>query len=160
MGLDAMVYAKLEDIYDPELKEEVKYVLRQERGTRYNISLRIGSYAALHYLRNFYTMVYSDINKKRPDVDKTHLLNHSDCDGYYIDWEFSKVIWTDEHLSIGSSTKLLQELEFLKEYVEGLPENGEEEELIEGTETIKWVFKALYLLARVSVDTNAPLVFL
>lgn len=92
-------------------------------------------YSFIHYLRRFYAQVETDPNwvpaPVKEDEDPTddpaieevssmlesHLLCHSDCDGFYLPIKFDEIIFDDEDRipggALGSSYKLLEELIFI-----------------------------------------------
>ncbi len=104
-------------------------------------SERFGGYNRIHILRKW---VYEFVEgNSREDIDKFYalptgkyeqitlkdekcssLLNHSDCDGCYIDYKYFGIvnIETDGSLRIGDLTKLAEELAMLKnKYYEEMP---------------------------------------
>jgi hypothetical protein len=168
MGLDASVDVLVKDLGDPDLISEAK---RKGLKSSDDIGLRVGSYSALHYLRDFYGIVYQDVNGRGVEVEATHLLNHSDCEGYYLPERFEKPVWIDDSergvksaVSIGSTSKLLQELEWIRPYVEWLPPEEiavtpEERAMASDYAVVRHVFDVMYFLARVSMDVYRPIIF-
>ncbi len=83
------------------------------------IHTRPGSYSGLHRVRAAYIAIkgldqepkVTDENRGIPESHKSsHLLNHSDCEGWYLPDDFSEIFWYDQ-ITIGSSVRLLSELE-------------------------------------------------
>ncbi|MBE9207932.1 hypothetical protein IQ244_15650 [Nostoc sp. LEGE 06077] len=93
------------------------------------------SYSTIHYLRYFaarfienrgWNPTVEDSNKKDIptylgdyifELKKSHLICHSDCNGYYLPIDFETVIY-DQNLPgywLGSSIYLVKELEYLAE---------------------------------------------
>lgn len=163
------------------------------------VGIRVGSYTLLHYLRRYAT--YLDINNAPPEPCKEceptqdqllldiydgkkstsfpHLIDHSDCNGYYIPCDFETPLWVDpldygveqdedlvEFLSVGSSTKLLQELLEINKHL-GVDLNKtvtdiyEYAEDIEGTdyEVEKWCLCILYKMCLTSAKLKLPIIF-
>jgi hypothetical protein len=146
---------------------------------------RIGSYGALHHLRAYAAYlerhgrppatpdlcgeecrelieVYARV---RPTQAFPHLIEHSDVDGWYVPVDFERPAWvagvgdTEPLWSVGSSQRLLAELDALNEHL-GIPGDygqlggGEAcSALVAGDpwETHRWVWCVLHWLARESV---------
>jgi len=76
-----------------------------------------GSYVGLHYVRQEYAKLKRwdyDFRHRRggkpdPRAFVSHLIHHSDCDGYYLPKRFDLPGWLGG-ISVGSSYKLLEEL--------------------------------------------------
>lgn len=158
---------------------------------------RIGSYSIIHNLRRY--AAHIDINGKPPlerceleesskddfllqiydgDVDTKflHLIDHSDCDGYYIPCEFETPIWIepaeigmkdneDILISVGSTNKLLKELEMLNEHlqidvnvIDDL-ESFSEKILDDDLEYVKWAWAVLYYMCKASIEHRQPIIF-
>lgn len=163
------------------------------------VGIRVGSYTLMHYLRRYAAHV--EFNKQPPEpcreCDPTqdqllldiydgkrttsflHLIDHSDCNGYYIPCDFETPLWIDplefgveqedelvEFLSVGSTIKLQQELLEINKYL-GIDLNKtvkdiyEYAEDIEGTdyEVEKWCLCILYKMCLTSVELKLPIVF-
>lgn len=140
MGLDIEVDATVAQVHD-RLMEKHRYakgeqadrigmdlihlgMLEQEQlyDRRKSISTRPGSYSGLHVVRGEYAKLQGwpvdakghAISHAEELTQYSHLINHSDCDGCYVPYDFEKPIWTDNELSIGSSVRLLEELRELE----------------------------------------------
>lgn len=95
-----------------------------------------GSYHNLHLLRGF--AIYLEKEGRLPSTDEresdypllqlqyegafetakfAHLIEHSDCEGYYVPIPLTEPIFTEEGESIGSVFGLLDELNLLKEWL-------------------------------------------
>lgn len=159
---------------------------------------RLGSYAILHQLRRY--AAHIDVNNKPPEEPcelheasndqallkiydeevKTqfpHLIDHSDCDGYYIPCEFSVPIWiqpseiemdnSDDDLliSVGSSILLKKELCVLNEYLKISTdelqdiENITEKFINDDWEFVKWCWAILFYMCDLSIKHNQPIIF-
>ena len=121
-----------------------------------------GGYSGLHTLRAEYARVKrlkfvsnpgsTDIDYKDKDVRKSHLLNHSDSDGWYIPEEFPDPILllksgtANDYLSIGSSNRLLAELMEISATLFEL--QGAQE-----------IWDGVFLCAAASVLTRTPIEF-
>lgn len=116
---------------------------RKDTGTR------PGSYAGIHVVRCAYARHRGwplDESGRHPHYahcEKSHLCNHSDCDGVYIPEDFAEPIWTPEKLSIGSSWRLLCELWEIVGWRDAEPERSNAGH--------GWRWDELYLPAIVSV---------
>ncbi|WP_280426000.1 hypothetical protein [Nocardia carnea] len=111
---------------------------------------RIGSvpYSFVHYLRRAYARAHEypdqplepvgagEDPSDDPAVDQlrymfeSHLLCHSDCEGYYLPVEFDEVLYPDDELGIpggmvGSSAALLSELVYVAPYLGITLDDGE-----------------------------------
>lgn len=151
-------------------------------------------YSAVHYLRRFYAHVVKNpawVPTRVPSgedasddpvlddeelVVGSHLLCHSDCEGYYVPLEFDEVLITEDLLEeaagmIGSSYRLKSELELVAPKL-GIslangdlsPEEGarlndeicsDEGEFV----TEKHVWLMLYECARFSIEHKTLIVF-
>ncbi len=120
------------------------------------IHTRPGSYYGLHAIRDQFIKLKGlppepGINERDQGIPEAHLqyhlLSHSDCDGWYLPNDFAEPIWTPEHLSIGSSVRLLAELQEL--------------ELLRAKEGCEWGgrWDAVYIQAVASVVTRTPILF-
>ncbi len=149
-------------------------------------------YSFLHYLRRVYAHVAQNPNwraeplknGKDPSNDSvldmeyamlsSHLLCHSDAEGYYVPQDFTDVIFDDSGTipggMIGSSHQLLRELVMVAPALGIVLENGElsdaEAERINEVgasdkglwiEYIVWI--ALFEAARLSIEHNTLIVF-
>lgn len=160
---------------------------------------RVGSYSLLHYLRRY--AAHLDQNGKPPgkDCEKDpskdplllkiydeevstkfpHLIDHSDCSGYYIPCDFPKPLWLEpfesdnsddeefvEYISVGSSTKLLEELLEINKHLNldtddimndlsGYFEKIANDDL----EIEKWCWSVLYYMSLNSKMLGIPVVF-
>jgi len=157
---------------------------------------RIGNYNLIHHLRRY--ALHIEVNGKPPldcsedpckdelllkiydDELKTsfpHLIDHSDCDGYYIPVEFPKPIWIKPSeidieeevdnplISIGSTINLLKELETINKYLqvniddlENL-ENYSERITGDNNEFVKWCWGVLYQMSTNSIKFSQPIIF-
>lgn len=106
-----------------------------------------------------------------------HLIDHSDCDGYYIPCHFDEPMWIhpselnmtdyDEDLmiSVGSSYKLMEELENLNKYLNIDTENLEPLEKYSDSiagdkwEFVKWCWAVLYYMCQNSIQFRQPIIF-
>ncbi len=156
---------------------------------------RVGSvpYSFVHYLRRAYARAYENPDEPLapvadgedptddPVLDslvymfESHLLCHSDCEGYYVPVDFDEVLFPDDELGlpggmVGSSMALLRELVYVAPYLGITVSDGEltdteidriyeehndEHPLYRERET--WVL--LYEAARVSVANNTVITF-
>jgi hypothetical protein len=145
-------------------------------------------YSFLHYLRRVYAHVVQNPNwhaeplknGKDPTKDSvldreyamfsSHLLCHSDAEGYYVPQDFTDVIFDDSGGMIGSSHQLLRELVMVAPALGIVLENGElsdaEAKRINEVgasdiglwiEYIVWI--ALFEAARLSIEHNTLIVF-
>lgn len=158
MGLDIVVYANVDDVCEVisacengvKDKELALELLKKFKG-KDSIGTRPGSYGGLHVVRRKFTdfmKIESEpdfIHSKGIPVahEPFHLLNHSDCDGWYLPESFFKPVWCD-YVSIGSSVSLLGELESIA------PDQSED-----------WFSKwaALYVPAVASMVSGRPIKF-
>lgn len=152
---------------------------------------RLGNYAVLHQLRRY--AAHLDVYNKPPaascDLEEAtkdeallklydgetgtsfpHLIDHSDCDGYYLPVSFNDPIWIDkdgedEVISVGSTVKLLQELRYINKHLQVDPDLTENlETLSEGLvsddlEFEKWAWAVLYAMCLRSLELNLPIIF-
>lgn len=159
---------------------------------------RIGNYNLIHHLRRY--ALHIDINGKLTDdfsslldpcEDKLllkiydeelktnfpHLIDHSDCDGYYIPVEFSTPVWIKPSeidiedddssmlISIGSSINLLKELEFINKHLQVDISDLSDLEIFSGKiagdelEFVKWCWGVLYQMSVNSIKYSQPIVF-
>ncbi len=139
-------------------------------------------YSFLHYLRRAY--IYATEGKPLPSGEPTgkdekainkalkksesHLLRHSDAEGYYVPIDFAEVIEDSELTGnyLGSSQALLRELEVLRAPL-GAPESPPESLLAKwdesdedeplGVERMVWA--ALYRAAQASIREGSAIAF-
>jgi hypothetical protein len=101
-----------------------------------------------------------------------HLLYHSDCDGFYVPFDFREVIFAPDVIGelIGSSYRLMDELLFVAPFlninVSGGVLTDEEAEKVNdeavsedpyATEKMVWI--NLFECARISIDYGTAIVF-
>lgn len=126
MGLDVCVNVTPEQVLSNEfLNEEEKALLPLFREAcavchlcpTDTLSTRPGFYHGVHQVREAYRKTKARALGLDPDdarvdeaLEKSHLDNHGDCDGWYLPENFETPIWVNEELSIGSSQRLLREL--------------------------------------------------
>ncbi len=128
MGLDISVNVTPKEVLDSyELKDHPELLrLFQQACEREmlkedeTISTRPGSYSGLHRLRTAYAEHKGIKTDGKPTEWQTgnvllesHLVHHSDCDGWYLPDDFDKPILQESGrtvTSIGSSKRLLAEL--------------------------------------------------
>lgn len=83
-------------------------------GNEDTVHTRPGSYSGLHALRDafikFKNIEVPEMQTVHESHRKYHLLNHSDCDGWYLPDDFEEVIFTHD-VCVGSSYALLRELQ-------------------------------------------------
>ena len=83
----------------------------------------------------------------------SHLVNHSDCEGYYLPDDFPEPQWIrttgerESALSVGSSVRLLSELTELLESKDEWPDE------------FGWRWDALFVAAIASVVSRSVIVF-
>ncbi|MGD9580701.1 MAG: hypothetical protein AB7V50_04970 [Vampirovibrionia bacterium] len=163
------------------------------------VGIRVGSYHLLHYLRRFAAHIDLDAKPPEPcrECDPTqdeflldiydgksvtkflHLIDHSDCNGYYLPCDFDEPLWIDpeefgkshddelvEYLSVGSSIKLKEELLELNKHLnidldKSLDDIYSYAEEIEGTdyEVEKWCLCILYKMCQASINLRLPVIF-
>lgn len=161
-------------------------------------SEQIGNYNLIHHLRRY--AAHIDINGKPPENSceledasddklllkiydeevKTkfpHLIDHSDCDGYYIPCDFPKPLWIkpseigmDENdddilISVGSSICLLKELleinKFLNIPITELEDLDKyaEQILDDDWEFVKWSWAVLHYMCQKCTQLHQPIIF-
>jgi hypothetical protein len=116
------------------------------------IQTRPGSYHGVHCIRCLYAKLKGWPVEKNETVlmegdcpaRTSHLINHSDCEDFYVPAKFAAPIW-HEGTSIGSSQRLLDELR--------------EIEHVEKDENQQWAWDALYIAALASVTCHACIHF-
>jgi hypothetical protein len=181
---------------EEELQSDNDESLKEE-GIEYFCE-RLGTYSLLHHLRRY--AAHIDVKGEPPqepcEVDEVnqdacllkvydnevvthfpHLIDHSDCDGYYIPCSFDTPIWInpseigmeEDHedltISVGSSEKLLKELEKINEYLKISPEETEDLEKFseklasDEWEFVKWSWAVLYNMCQQSLKFRQPIVF-
>jgi hypothetical protein len=159
---------------------------------------RLGNYSVLHHLRRYAAFI--DKTNAPPETpceleeaandeillevydgetrtQFPHLIDHSDCDGYYIPCSFEKPLWIkpseigmdqddDEMLiSAGSSKKLLEELTILNNYLQiDTDEISNLEEFAtriasDKWEFVKWSWAVLYYMCVNSIKFRQPMIF-
>ncbi|MEW5818718.1 MAG: hypothetical protein AB1782_00880 [Cyanobacteriota bacterium] len=161
---------------------------------------RIGSYTNIHYLRRY--AAHIDKNNTppeplKPSDDPTqdplllaiydgesktrfpHLIDHSDCNGFYIPCNFPEPLWIGpeeeideedeelvEFISVGSSTNLHEELIKLNEYLNVDTDKIDSDlsdffSAIQGDEyeTEKWCWGVLYYMTLNSKMMSVPVIF-
>ena len=101
----------------------------------------------------------------------SHIICHSDCDGYYVPIEFSEPIFDPEsNLTLGSSIAMVEELIAVApslgiDIVDRALSDDEAKKLAEANDDSapfyreKIVWFTLWELANVSVQQNATLIF-
>ncbi len=118
------------------------------------IHTRPGSYAGLHVVREHFARIHGlpkfdcgfVFGKEQPkEWDPFHLLNHQDCEGWYLPNDFPKPAWLGT-ISVGSSVRLLNELQEMELERATNPDWGP-----------RW--DAVYLAAVASVVTRQPIKF-
>lgn len=151
------------------------------------------AYSSLHYLRRIYAHVSQDPHWKPepvgedesptddPAVDqetnlmRSHLLCHSDAEGFYVPVDFEDVIFDDGDTvpggMLGSSQRLMEELVVLAPYLEIWLDDGELSdseasrlnEEAEGEKNPFWIEKLVWLslfeAARLSLKHKVAICF-
>jgi hypothetical protein len=206
MGLDGQLIGKDSEEFS-DLEEKLVEELNRSVGIRLPIGQlygqayfeRIGRYSDLQRLRSYAAHI-ALFNKPPESIDEPiseelrmmydgskpfshpHLMNHSDCEGYYVPTSFagpvqiplllaidsessqSDQVW---HADVGSSAILLRELESINEFLK-LPDAARQKrqskpllDPIEGDiwAGIKWAWSVLYWLAQESVERNVLIMF-
>jgi hypothetical protein len=158
---------------------------------------RIGSYSALHVLRGLALRheqgkpldqlsekdLYEESQHFYENAGSSqqfqHLLNHSDCDGYYVPYDFAEPLLLNytppaededsdspEQISVGSSLSLLQELNALAPLLALPGDLGElgEDAFASQVDTHRWptaaqVWGILRCYARESAENRLVMVF-
>lgn len=159
---------------------------------------RIGNHSMIHHLRRYAAHIdvvgkppeYSceleeasndefllDIYDEKTKTNFPHLINHSDCDGYYIPCDFPEPIWIepeeyeslekhiDEPISVGSSLRLMDELNKINTYLKINPDDIEDLEKFYETisndnlEFVKWCWAVLHTMCQKSINHRQPIVF-
>lgn len=130
MGLDIWVAARPDKVlenYELEDQPELKRLFKEAcvalgLASDQEISTRPGSYSGIHRVRTAYAKMkgidtgedHAEWQRKDDVLPDSHLVHHSDCDGYYLPSDFIKPIRADQDgngcVSIGSSVRLLAEL--------------------------------------------------
>ena len=156
MGLDITVNVSKSEVldclkYDDDLVNHPELARSIIADTKHDfIHTQPGSYNGLHIVRQEFIKLHNLEPEKSLFIPeshrKYHLLNFSDCEGWYLPCEFEQVFWTENSYSIGSSYKLLNDLESMELLRATNPEWG-------------WRWDALYLPAVASVVTNTPIRF-
>lgn len=112
-----------------------KFIEPEKIDEEYNSNLDGFPYSYLHYLRRVYALYKRDEKiisiKELTDSDfniiddessmfDSHLLCHSDCEGYYLPVDFEEVIFDESAVGgmIGSSYRLLDEIMPLAELID------------------------------------------
>lgn len=162
MGLDIIVRVKVSEVRD--CVGELESTLQEREAMRIldtmpmdrNVSTRPGSYSGLHAVRCEYAklkgwatsgtfVAISDESKA------SHLINHSDCDGYYMPDEFIEPQWLatsqGHNISLGSSVRLLDELTELMAVKDRWPDGFQR----------RW--DAVFIAAVASVVSGQPIIF-
>ena len=144
-------------------------------------------YSFIHYLRR--AIAYHAVGETLTEVPKggdaaddpilaeeyymlsSHIICHSDCDGYYVPIEFSEPIFDPEsNLTLGSSIAMVEELIAVApslgiDIVDRALSDDEAKKLAEANDDSapfyreKIVWFTLWELANVSVQQNATLIF-
>lgn len=144
----------------------------KSRPGKHIINVRIGNYSALHVLRRFAAEIdgwdkekyrtQQDISKCNDTMNGLydydyylrkskfkHLIDHSDCEGYYLPFDFETPgVTNDKNHSIGSSVRLKHELE---EIMDAINETNNLE--------IETIWDRIYELACLSVQHQLPIEF-
>lgn len=128
MGLDIRVNVTVAQVrdnlskLDNELQqmEALRIMDNEDMDDDETIVTEPGSYHGLHVVREVYAELrewpeYSTALPFNEAHSSSHLMNHSDCDGWYLPERFDTPQWIigpDEKysISVGSSYKLLEEL--------------------------------------------------
>ena len=165
MGLDIHVDVLAGDILteidewpDPVQRKEARRCFC-EMDPNQPIHTRTGSYHGLHRIRQQYAKLKGwpiDDSFHVPITEETrgsHLVNHSDCDGYYLPDDFPDPEWIrttgkrESALSVGSSARLLAELTELVAVRDSWPDDFE------------WSWDAIFAAAFASVVSRRPIRF-
>jgi hypothetical protein len=150
---------------------------------------RIGSYSALHQLREYaaHLEVFSKPPARYEGTDAgllreiyggsratglfPHLINFSDCEGLYLPIALAEPIWIELEegttYSVGSSIALARELRTINEFLGVRKDHGQlRDEGLDPYEVLdlddgtpRWQWGVLHWLARVSVERNLLLQF-
>lgn len=141
MGLDIHVdvlagdiLTEIDDWKDDAQRREARRVFCEMEPNQ-PIHVRTGSYHGLHLLRQQYAKLKGwpiDDEYHVPiysETQNSHLVNHSDCEGYYLPDDFPEPQWITSsaengfQLSVGSSVRLLAELSELLTVRDNWPED-------------------------------------
>lgn len=116
-----------------------------------------GSYRGLHVVREVYAEMrewpeYSTALPFNEAHSSSHLMNHSDCDGWYLPERFDLPQWIPrsegkDSISVGSSYKLLEELTSMLAAKDKWPES------------LHWRWDAVFIAAVASVVCHCPIEF-
>lgn len=163
MGLDIRVNVTVAQVRDnlSELDNELQQMealrIMQNMDDDKTISTEPGSYRGLHVVREVYAELrewpeYTGIGEFNEAHSKSHLMNHSDCDGWYLPERFDLPQWIlrsdgKDHVSVGSSYKLLEELTAMLASKDKWPE------------TLHWRWDAVFIAAVASVVCHCPIEF-
>lgn len=117
MGLAITINVSVKELLETcrkELKPEImKAVQGFKLSNKEEIGTQPGSYGGVHRLRCDYAKVKGwKITGSYPDDERmtaSHLIHHSDCDGFYLPDDFENPTWIGS-TSIGSSVRVLAEL--------------------------------------------------
>lgn len=165
MGLDIHVdvlagdlLTVIDDWKDPVQRKEARRIFCDMEPNQ-PIHVRTGSYHGLHLIRQQYAKLkgwqiddtyHVPINKQST---LSHLVNHSDCEGYYLPVDFPQPTWIsttrepESALSIGSSQRLLEELCEMLPNRESWPDD------------FAWRWDNLFAAAFSSVASHRPIRF-
>lgn len=120
MGLDITVDVKVAGVCSNRTSDELSLFqsARAECGLGMDdyIHVRPGSYSGVHRLRMAYARMKGvDVGESMTDwqnssiLPESHLVQHSDCDGWYLPDDFLTPI-LENGISVGSSVRLLAEI--------------------------------------------------
>jgi len=162
MGLDILINTVVSEIVDcvsdldNALQEnEAKRILATMDQDK-RLATRPGSYGGIHVLRCAYARMKGwkveghtcEINN---ETGGSHLISHSDCDGYYLPDDFVSPQWFErsngESVSVGSSVKLLSELTELLAVKDQWPEG------------FQWRWDAVFVAAVASIVCREVITF-
>jgi len=167
MGLDVIVNVRMEylsdlisELEDPVAISEANRILFNMDKKAYSVRTSPGSYAGIHRVRMQYSIMkgwwfgtgghlvlkWNSIPFIEGPAKISHLINHSDCDGWYLPEDFEEPQWVGS-ISIGSSQRLLAEL------LEMLPS------IRQWRYDVDYSWDAIFIAAVASVVSNEPIKF-
>ena len=161
MGLDIRVRVTADEVLEnlaslKNFEMQAKAVDLLENMGPELICVRPGSYSGLHDVRVSYGRLHgrnlfpAELSKVFPN---SHLINHSDCDGWYLPDDFVDPVWIQEGLlSVGSSQALLREVWELHGKMPLLWESI----YVDG---VVYAWEAVFIAAVASVVTRTPIEF-
>lgn len=165
MGLDISVNVTVGEVLerlselDNKLQENEARRILEAMDSDSGVDSCPGSYSGLHVVRREYALMKGwseSVEGYTVAIDdrtsQSHLISHSDCDGYYLPDDFDEPQWLDSSscdgaVSVGSSVKLLSEVTELLAIKDKWPENFQR----------RW--DAVFIVAVASVLSRQMVVF-